>query len=106
MLFGPAGQEIEIFPMFFNNSYLRRISLILHRSARCTIPMVSRTRRFASTKNALYFIRCFNNFVFRYYVDVKNRALIGGFGHIFKVPSILHQHHAPQASLQFTLFQF
>ena len=47
----PVGQKCFIFPMDFNNSYLRLISSILDRSARCMIPVVPRTCRFCGAKN-------------------------------------------------------
>ena len=41
----------HIFPLIFNNSYLNQFSSILHRSARCMIPVVPRTWRFCGAKN-------------------------------------------------------
>ena len=53
----PVGQKCFIFPMDFNNSYLRPISSILHRCARSMIPMVWRTCRFCAFKNETSFQR-------------------------------------------------
>ena len=48
----------------------------------------------------------FNNFAFRCYVGLKNRAVTNGFGHFFKATSILHHHQGSLSSLEITLFQF
>ena len=55
MVSAPVGQKCFIFPMFFNNSHLSRISSILHRSARCMKHMLSRTCRFGAVQNATFF---------------------------------------------------
>ena len=55
MVSAPICQKTHIFPLTFNNSYLRRISSILHRSARSTFPVVARTCRFCGVKNDTYF---------------------------------------------------
>ena len=54
MVSAPACQKCFIFPMDFNNFHFSPISLILHRSARCMNPMLSRTCRFGVVKNATY----------------------------------------------------
>ena len=53
----PACQKWYIFQLNFNNSYLRPISSILDRCARCMIPMVWRTCRFGAFKNDTFFKR-------------------------------------------------
>ena len=53
----PVDQKCFIFQMDFNNSYLRQISSILDRCARCMIPMVWRTCRFSAFKNDTNFQR-------------------------------------------------
>ena len=53
----PVGQKCFIFPMDFNNSYLRQISSILDRCARIMFSMVWRTCRFCAFKNDTYFQR-------------------------------------------------
>ena len=53
----PVCQKWYIFPMDFNNSYLRPISSILDRCARSMIPMVWRTCRICAFKNDTYFKR-------------------------------------------------
>ena len=58
MVFDAVRWEMHIFLMLFNNSCYESISSILHRSARCMIPMVSRTCPFDATRKNLYF-RCF-----------------------------------------------
>ena len=53
----PVGQKCFIFPMDFNNSYLRPISSILDRCARIMFSMVWRTCRFGAFKHDTYFKR-------------------------------------------------
>ena len=55
--FWAALPEISHFPTNLNNFYLRPISLIFHRSARSTIPVVARTCRFCGVKNDTNFQR-------------------------------------------------
>ena len=62
----PACRKWHIFPMNFNNSYLRRISSIFDRCARCRIPMVWRTCRFGAFKNDTYFQRISTISLFHY----------------------------------------
>ena len=52
----PVCQNWYIFPMDFNNLYLRLISSIFDRCARITFPMVWRTCRFCGVKNDTYFL--------------------------------------------------
>ena len=57
MVLEPFCQKYHIFPTNFNNSYLKPISSILHRSARCMIPVVARTCRICGVKNDTNFQR-------------------------------------------------
>ena len=80
----PVCQKTYIFQTNFNNSCLGPISLVLHRCARITFPMVWRTRRF---------LLFFNNFTFCYHATFKILALTDGFGNLF----VLHRFHGPSS---------
>ena len=92
--------------MNFNNFYLRLISSILHRSARCMIPVVPRTGRFGGAKNDTNSKRVFTSPLFYCYVTFKNLTPTTGFGYIFMLLVFLHDRHGVLPLLNFRMFQF
>ena len=106
MVFEPCCQKYIIFLMNFNNSYLKSISSILHRSARSTIPVVARTCRFCGAQIDTIFWMNFNNSSCCCYVILNSLALNNGFGHIFVLLEFLHDHETSLPSFNFIMIMF
>ena len=95
----PACQKSHIFPMNFNNSYLRPISWIFDRCARCRIPMVWRTCRFWHVRNDTYFQRILTISLFAIMWPSKFLLLPMVWGTFSFCIDFMVDHHDPSPSL-------
>ena len=92
--------------MKLNNLYLRQISLILHRSARSTIPAFARTCRFRGAKNDTNFNW---NLTIPHFADMwpsqilLSPMVLDTFLFCF---NFLHDRQASLPSLHFIMYQF
>ena len=102
----PACQKWYIFPMNFNNSYLRQISSIFDRCARCRIPMVWRTCRFWVVRNDTYFKRILTIPLFAILWPSKFLLLPVVSGTFSFCIDFMVAHHDPSSSLVATFLHY